>query len=91
MTMLTLDVRPVADYPPEERVRIMPEDWYSFRATHDFRFPCCLCARHKQGSYTKTVVRVDTVGQYTGQYVTTCTENRCGYISEFLHSHISVC
>lgn len=81
---LTSSIRPVEDHPPEEKIRVVPEDWYHFRATHDFRFPCCLCVRGSpMESYTETEVCVETTGNYVGQYVAACAENKCGYISEF--------
>ncbi|TEB22935.1 hypothetical protein FA13DRAFT_1798511 [Coprinellus micaceus] len=73
---------------PDTERRIPPGDLESFRRTHRFRAPSCLCALLDGAVYTESRIGiVETVTSDTfrnqsvlnGEYVATCAEQRCGY------------
>jgi hypothetical protein len=67
--------------------RVTPSDFLSYRAVHDFKAPCCLCAIAR-GDYTESAVYLAPQGPYVGEYVAGCALERCGYIGKFNFSHL---
>ena len=76
-------VRPTAN---EERVT--PDKLSAHRLTHMFLGPSCLCAfldasNHKEAVMGLAQIVMDPEskhrGEYLGQYVAMCAEQRCGY------------
>ena len=65
--------------------RIVPADLPTFRITHDFRAPSCLCAHHGiEGSYTESALFIAEDGPNLGKYMAGCASRHCGYLSEYL-------
>jgi hypothetical protein len=71
--------------------RVTPSDWDTFRQTHKFKAPSCLCAFVDKRKYTESRVGIvemttqDIDRNYStlkGEYVAVCAEQRCGYLRE---------
>lgn len=60
-------------------MHIHPSQFINYRAVHEFRGPCCLCASDGGDSYTESAVYLALSGQYDGEYVAGCASDRCGY------------
>lgn len=65
----------------------------SFRRTHDFRAPSCLCAFLDEKEYTESLIGMAAGASGTsnglaadtslsGEYVAVCARQRCGYTRE---------
>ncbi|KAJ3543473.1 hypothetical protein NMY22_g3125 [Coprinellus aureogranulatus] len=83
--VLLVGVRPVDS---ESKRRLTPSEMESFRRTHWFRGPCCLCALLDGEGYTEArigIVEVKTEDKdrnqsiLHGEYVAVCAKQRCGY------------
>jgi len=62
---------------------VLPADLPNFRLTHDFRGPCCLCARQDvEGTYTESAVFIGEDGPNFGKYMAGCASDQCGYLSK---------
>jgi hypothetical protein len=71
--------------------KIPPSDLETYRKTHEFRYPCCLCADERgRGAYTEAAVYSwwDR-GADKAEWLTRCASNTCGYRGQ--HSLNSIC
>lgn len=61
--------------------RIPPSGLERYRETHEFRYPCCLCADERgTGAYTEAAVYSWwDGGAAKAGWTTRCTSNTCGY------------
>lgn len=66
----------------------MPDKLNAHRLTHYFRGPSCLCAFLDASLHTESVIGLAQMimdpnskyaGEYLGQHVAMCAEQRCGY------------
>ena len=71
--------RPCAN---EERIR--PSELQDHRVTHRVLGPCCLCpmVHASQPDFVEAAIYVLPVGPFSGQYVASCAQDRCGYFGE---------
>lgn len=81
--------------PVEEGFRLEPDHLRSYRDSHQFLGPCCLCPLvkgplKKEGNYcfVEAAIYLRVSGRYAGEYVIECCKGRCGYLGRFLHSII---
>ncbi|KAJ3522554.1 hypothetical protein NMY22_g11844 [Coprinellus aureogranulatus] len=74
---------------PDTKARVAPSNLESYRRTHRFRGPCCLCALLDRTEYTEARIGVvETASEDSetgspalhGEYVATCPAQRCGYL-----------
>jgi hypothetical protein len=62
--------------------RVTPSDMLSYRISHQFKTPCCLCATHNTTDdtrYTECAIFRSVHGEYAGEYVAGCASSSCGY------------
>ncbi|KAJ3546575.1 hypothetical protein NMY22_g1996 [Coprinellus aureogranulatus] len=73
----------------ESRTKVTPDRLESFRRTHEFRAPCCLCPFLDQSyQHKEAVIGIIEVAHslldtshstFDGEYVAVCAAQRCGY------------
>lgn len=54
----------------------------SHRESHDFRYPCCLCAHDGDSAFTEVAIIMAPPGPYHNCWVATCAEDACGYFGK---------
>lgn len=59
--------------------RVPPENLSDHRQTHNFQLPCCFCAVTTT-AYTEMSIFVAIDGDFAGEYVAGCQNDRCGYL-----------
>jgi hypothetical protein len=67
-------------YRPTDRhgQKIHPSRFAAYRETHEFLYPCCLCAAGDR--YVEAAIFQQTEGTGQGQYVAECATSKCGYM-----------
>jgi hypothetical protein len=75
----------------EDGERVPPSDLSAFRVLYEFRGPCCLCAFRYLDltAYTETAILLCTEGQFVGEYIATCANDRCGYFGKVSSTSVS--
>jgi len=70
--------------PVEGNARVRPDALQSYRKTHQFLGPCCLCPLltplSGEPQFTEAAMYVPIFGRYAGEYVAECAKSRCGYL-----------
>jgi hypothetical protein len=61
--------------------KIYPSQFATYRETHVFRYPCCLCATGD--TYVEASVFQRRHGISQGDYVAECATSNCGYMCKF--------
>jgi len=76
---------------PVEGERCVPPDALcSYRETHKFLRPCCLCPllRMERGikhdRFVEAAIHIPLFGCYAKEYVAECTGSQCGYLGLFI-------
>lgn len=67
----------------QEGKPVEPADLLNYRANHEFRAPCCLCASISNphtADYTESAIYIADNGPYWAEYVAGCASNSCGYL-----------
>jgi hypothetical protein len=66
--------------------RVPPGELLRYRETHDYRGPGCLCPLleplRKNAEYKEASIYLAIDGQYKGEYIAECAEDRCGYLGQ---------
>lgn len=74
---------PIASRPCANKERVRPSELQEHRMTHRVLGPCCLCPMHaSQPDFVEAAIYVLPVGPFSGQYVASCAQDRCGYFGE---------
>lgn len=64
--------------------KIHPSQFMTYRETHVFHYPSCLCS--KVDSYVEALVFKRTTGICRGEYVAECATSTCGYMRKLASS-----
>jgi hypothetical protein len=64
---------------------VAPDALRSYRETHAFLGPCCLCPlvgtqRGIELRFVEAAIYIPVFGRYAGEYVAECAKSECGYL-----------
>ena len=65
---------------------MLPNELRPYHETHEYLGPGCLCPLleqlRKKAEYKEASIYLAIDGQYKGEYVAECAEDRCGYLGQ---------
>lgn len=75
---------PIVPRPCANGERVRPSELQDHRKSHQVLGPCCLCPMTdtSQPDFVEAAIYVLPVGPFSGQYVTSCARDQCGYFGE---------